>query len=34
MNKKYRIIVADPPWQYGSKSAVNNSNGSEIKKLS
>ena len=31
MNKKYRIIVADPPWQYGSKSAVNNSNGSEIK---
>ena len=31
---KYNIIYADPPWQYGSKSAVNNSNGSEIKKLS
>lgn len=34
MSKKYRIIVADPPWKYGSKSAVNNSTGSEIKKLS
>ena len=31
---KYNIIYADPPWEYGSKSAVNNSSGSEIKKLS
>lgn len=34
MNKKYQIIYADPPWKYGSKSAVNNTKGSEIKKLS
>lgn len=34
MNSKYRIILADPPWAYSSKSAVNNSSGSEIKKLS
>ena len=33
-NKKYNIIYADPPWHYGSKSAVNNTNGSEIKPLS
>ncbi len=32
--KKYQIIYADPPWKYGSKSAVNNTKGSEIKKLS
>ena len=32
--KKYKIIYADPPWHYGSKSAVNNSTGSEIKPLS
>jgi len=31
---KYQIIYADPPWKYGSKSAVNNSTGNEIKKLS
>ena len=31
---KYNIIYADPPWEYGSKSAVNNSSGGEIKKLS
>jgi len=31
--KKYNIIYADPPWKYGSKSAVNNSSGSSIKKL-
>lgn len=34
MNKKYKIIYADPPWHYGSKSAVNNSSGSDIKPLS
>tara|TARA_R100001163_G_C5059196_1_gene195843 strand:+ start:1273 stop:1827 length:555 start_codon:yes stop_codon:yes gene_type:complete len=33
-NKKYNIIYADPPWHYGSKSAVNNTNGSDIKPLS
>ncbi len=32
--KKYQIIYADPPWTYGSKSAVNNTKGKEIKKLS
>ncbi len=32
--KKYRVIYADPPWHYGSKSAVNNTNGSEHKPLS
>jgi len=32
--KKYQIIYADPPWKYGSKSAVNNTKGMEIKKLS
>lgn len=32
--KKYQIIYADPPWSYGSKSAVNNTTGSKIKKLS
>lgn len=34
MNRKYQIIYADPPWHYGSKSAVNNSAGSENKPLS
>lgn len=33
-SNKYRVIYADPPWKYGSKSAVNNSTGSEIKSLS
>ncbi len=33
-NKKYNVIYADPPWHYGSKSAVNNTKGSEIKPLS
>ena len=32
--KKYKIVYADPPWHYGSKSAVNNSTGSSIKPLS
>ena len=32
--KKYKIIYADPPWHYGSKSAVNNSVGNDIKPLS
>ena len=32
--KKYKIIYADPPWNYGSKSAINNSNGNDIKPLS
>ena len=32
--KEYQVIYADPPWKYGSKSAVNNMKGSEIKKLS
>ena len=32
--KKYKIIYADPPWNYGSKSAVNNSTGSDHKPLS
>ena len=32
--KKYKIIYADPPWHYGSKSAINNSTGNEIKPLS
>jgi N6-adenosine-specific RNA methylase IME4 len=32
--KKYQIIYADPPWKYGSKSAVNNTTGNDIKKLS
>jgi len=32
--KKYKIIYADPPWSYGSKSAVNNSTGNDIKPLS
>ena len=32
--KKYNIIYADPPWHYGSKSAVNNTKGSAIKPLS
>ena len=32
--KKYNIIYADPPWKYGSKSAVNNSTGNDIKPLS
>lgn len=32
--KKYNIIYADPPWKYGSKSAVNNTNGSIMKPLS
>ena len=31
--KKYNIIYADPPWHYGSKSAVNNSTGKDIKSL-
>lgn len=34
MNKKYNVIYVDPPWHYGSKSALNNSTGSEIKPLS
>lgn len=34
MSKKYQVIYADPPWHYGSKSAVNNSTGNEIKPLS
>lgn len=34
MTNKYKIIYADPPWHYGSKSAVNNSSGNEIKPLS
>ena len=33
-NKKYNVIYADPPWHYGSKSAVNNTKGNEIKPLS
>ena len=33
-NKKYNIIYADPPWNYGSKSAVNNTTSSQIKPLS
>ena len=33
-DKKYNIIYADPPWYYGSKSAVNNTTGSAIKPLS
>mgnify|MGYP003125077732 FL=1 len=33
-NKKYNIIYADPPWHYGSKSAVNNTLGKTIKPLS
>ena len=33
-DKKYNIIYADPPWHYGSKSAVNNTTGSAIKPLS
>jgi len=33
-NKKYNIIYADPPWHYGSKSAVNNTTGRAIKPLS
>ena len=33
-NKKYNVIYADPPWHYGSKSAVNNSIGNEIRPLS
>lgn len=32
--KKYKVIYADPPWHYGSKSAVNNSTGSDHKPLS
>lgn len=32
-DKKYNIIYADPAWHYGSKSAVNNTKGSEIKPL-
>jgi N6-adenosine-specific RNA methylase IME4 len=32
-DKKYKVIYADPPWHYGSKSAVNNSSGSEIMEL-
>ncbi len=32
--KKYKIVYADPAWNYSSKSAVNNSTGTEIKKLS
>ena len=32
-NKKYNIIYADPPWHYGSKSAINNSSGKTIKPL-
>jgi len=32
--KKYRVIYADPPWHYGSKSAVNNSTGGDHKPLS
>ena len=31
---KYNVIYADPPWHYGSKSAVNNSTGSDHKPLS
>jgi len=31
---KYNVIYADPAWKYWSKSAVNNSSWSEIKKLS
>tara|TARA_R110000851_G_scaffold132620_1_gene267062 strand:- start:324 stop:887 length:564 start_codon:yes stop_codon:yes gene_type:complete len=34
MSKKYNIIYADPPWHYGSKSAVNNSAGSDHRPLS
>jgi len=33
-DKKYQVIYADPPWHYGSKSAVNNTKGGEIKPLS
>ena len=33
-DKKDNIIYADPPWHYGSKSAVNNTTGSAIKPLS
>ena len=33
-DKKYNIVYADPPWNYGSKSAVNNTTGMEIKPLS
>ena len=33
-NKKYNIVYADPPWNYSSKSAVNNTTGMEIKPLS
>ena len=33
-NKKYRVIYADPPWHYGSKSAINNTKGATIKPLS
>tara|TARA_Y100000385_G_C12840699_1_gene528670 strand:+ start:69 stop:623 length:555 start_codon:yes stop_codon:yes gene_type:complete len=32
-DKKYSIIYADPPWHYGSKSAVNNSTGNTIVSL-
>lgn len=31
---KYRIIYADPPWNYSSRSAVNNTTGNDIKRLS
>lgn len=32
-DKKYNIIYADPPWHYGSKSAINNTSGKTIKPL-
>lgn len=32
--KKYQIIYADPPWKYGSKTAINNSTGNKIVPLS
>lgn len=32
--KKYNIIYADPPWQYGSKSFINSTNSRELKPIS
>jgi len=31
---KYKVIYADPPWRYGSKTRLNNGAGKSIKKLS
>ncbi len=31
---KYNIIYADPPWKYGSKTALNNTKGNKIEPLS